>query len=468
MMKKIVTNKILIVALLPLLLQSCFVAKTYDRPDVETENLFRTDQLSQDSISIASVSYKDLFSDEYLKIYIKKGLENNLDIRIALQNIAAAEAYVKQGKVSYLPTLNTTVTATRTAQNSENGQFGALFNQPFNQFEASGTISWEADVWGKIRSTKRASDASYLQTVAAHKAVKTNLVAQIAVSYYQIVALDEQIRVTEETIENRTKSLETIKALKEAGQANLVGVDQTAAQLYNAQSQLLDLKNSLFKVENTLSLLLGEESKMYSRGKLAEQHLNFDLKLGVPALLLRNRPDIMQAEYGLINSFELTNVAKSNFYPSLTLSATGGFQSLDIDNWIDSSSIFANLIGGLTQPIFNGRKIRTAHEVAIAQQEQSLLNFKKSLLIAGKEVSEALNDYKVAEEKEAYITKQVFALKRAEDNSEELLNNGYLTYLDLLTARENALNAELNLISNKLSQLSATIELYRSLGGGWQ
>ena len=467
-MNKLVSNKIILVAFLPLLLQSCFTAKTYERPNVETENLYRTDNLPQDSVSFASVSYQDLFTDSYLKTYIQKGLENNLDIRIALQSIAAAEAYVKQGKAGYLPTISGAASATRTARTSENGQFGSFFTQPFNQYETSGTASWEADIWGKIRSTKRASDASYLQTVAAHKAVKTSLVAQIATTYYQILALDKQISVTEETIENRSKSLETISALKEAGQANQVGVDQTAAQLYSAQSQLLDLKNLLYQAENTLSILLSEEPQIYERSSLDEQSLANEMQLGVPALLLRNRPDIMQAEYSLVNSFELTNVARSNFYPSITLSAQGGFQSLDLDNWIDSSSIFANLVGGLTQPIFNGRKIRTAYEVAQVQQEQSLLSFKKALLSAGKEVSEALYDYNISIEKEAYISKQVSALKRAESNSEELLNSGYLTYLDLLTARENSLNAELNLVNNKFSQLSATVELYRSLGGGWQ
>jgi NodT family efflux transporter outer membrane factor (OMF) lipoprotein len=467
-MNKIIANKLILVAILPLLLQSCFTAKTYERPSVETENLYRTDNLPQDSISFASVSYKDLFTDTYLRIYIERGLQNNLDIRIALQNIAAAEAYVKQGKAGYLPTLNGAASATRTARTSENGQFGSFFTQPFNQFETSGTLSWEADIWGKIRSTKRASDASYLQTVAAHRVVKTSLVSQIATTYYQLLALDKQISVTEETIETRSKSLETITALKEAGQENQVGVDQTAAQLYSAQSQLLDLKNALYKTENTLSILLSEAPQDYDRGTLDDQKLSANMQLGVPALLLRNRPDIMQAEYGLVNSFELTNVARSNFYPSITLSAQGGFQSLELDNWIDSSSIFANLVGGLTQPIFNGRKVRTAYEVAKAQQEQSLLSFKQSLLVAGKEVSEALYDYNISVEKEAFVSKQVVALKRAEDNSEELLNSGYLTYLDLLTARENSLNAELSLVDNKLDQLSATVELYRSLGGGWQ
>ncbi len=466
-MKKIVTNKLIVVAFLPLLLQSCFVAKTYERPAIETEALFRTDQLPQDSISFASVSYKDLFTDEYLKGYIEKGLENNLDIRIALQNINSAAAYVKQGKANYLPTLNLSATGTRTAQNSANGLYGSLFTNPYSVYDLTGTLSWEADIWGKIRSGKRANDADYLQTVEAHKAVKTDLVAQIAATYYQLLALDEQIAVTEKTIINRSKSLETIKELKVAGQANQVGVDQTAAQLYSAQSQLLDLKNALFITENTLSLLLGEEPQTHSRSTLEEQRLASEMQLGVPSLLLRNRPDILQAEYVLINAFELANVAKSNFYPSITLSANAGYNSLELDNWIDSGSIFANLVGGLTQPLLNGRKIRTAYEVSKANQEQALLQFKKALLTAGREVSEAFYDFQIAVEKETFITNQVIALRRAEENSQELLNSGYLTYLDLLTARENALNAELNLIDNKLSQLSATVELYRSLGGGW-
>jgi NodT family efflux transporter outer membrane factor (OMF) lipoprotein len=467
-MKKFSISKIIVFVALSLFLQSCFVAKTYDRPEIEIDNLFRTDNIPQDSVSFASVSYKDLFTDPFLSTYIQKGLENNLDIRVALQNIAAAEAYVKQGKAGYLPTLDLAGSFNRTARNSENGQFGSFFAQPFEQYEMSGTISWEADIWGKIRSNKRAFDASYLQTVAAHRAVKTDLVAQIASNYYLLLALDQQLTVTEQTIENRSKSLETIEALKEAGRENQVGVDRTAAQLYNAQSLLLDIKNNIFKTENTLSILLGEHPQHFERGTLEEQRFMTEMKIGLPALLLRNRPDVIQAEYALINSFELTNVAKSNFYPSFNLSATAGLQSLELNNWIDSSSIFANLIAGLTQPLLNGRRIRTAHEVAKAQQEQSLLLFKKTILTAGKEVSEALYDYTISMEKEALIEQETLALRRAETNSQELLNNGFATYLDLLTARENALNAELSLITNKLDQFSATIELYRSLGGGWE
>lgn len=467
-MKIIYIKKLTLVAITPLLLQSCFVAKTYKRPAVDTEALFRTDNLPKDSVSMASLGYKDLFTDAYLQEYIAKGLENNLDIRIALQNMAAAEAYMKQGRAGYLPSIDASATFSRTARQSDNGQFGSFFPRPFEQYEVTGRLSWEADVWGKIRSTKRANDATYLQTVAAHQGVKTDLIAQIATNYYLLLALDEELRVVQKTIETRQESLKTIQLLKDAGTENQVGVDRSAALLYNAQAQILDIKEEIFKTENTLGLLLGEHAQGYPRGSLGNQQISAEIKTGVPLLLLRNRPDVMQAEFGLMNSFELTNVAKSNFYPSFTLTASAGFQSLEFDNWIDSGSILANIVGGLTQPIFNNRKIRTAFEVAKARQEQSLLSFKKTLLIAGNEVSNALYSYTIAVEKEAYITKEVGALRNAQANSRELLVNGYANYLDLLTATENALNSELAFIGNRLDQLTAKVTLYRALGGGWQ
>jgi outer membrane protein TolC len=201
---------------------------------------------------------------------------------------------------------------------------------------------------------------------------------------------------------------------------------------------------------------------------LNDQQLDAEIKLGVPSTLLSNRPDVIAAEYGLINAFEMTNVARSNFYPSLTLTATGGFQSLELDQWLNTNSLFATVVGGLTQPIFNQRKIRTQHEVAQAQQEQALLNFKKVLLTAGNEVSNALYAYNAETKKYEYRNNEVEALRQAEANSEELLKNGYANYLDLLTARQSALSAELNTIDNKLQQLLSIVNLYEALGGGWQ
>jgi len=459
--------KLFLLLAVPLLLQSCFVAKNYSRPELETESLYRTDNLPQDSISMADVSWRDLFKDEQLAAYIEQGLENNIDIRIALQNVVAAEAYVKQGKAGYYPTLSGTTSFTRT-KNSENSQFGSFFTRPLEQYELSGTLSWEADVWGKIRSNKRAAGASYLQSVSAHQAVKTNLIAGIATTYFQLMALDKQLEVAKQTLDARKKSLETTMALKDAGQVTEVAVKQTKAQVHTTEIIVIDLENNIKLLENAFSILLGEGPQKIERGNLDNQSIDTDLSTGVPYLLLANRPDVMQAEYGLINAFELTNVAKSSLYPSLSLSTTGGFQSLEFDNWLDASSLFSNLVGSLTQPIFNGRKLRTQMEVAKAQQEQALLAYKQALLTAGREVSDALYTYNAESQKLEARAKELEAYATAETYSEELLNNGLVNYLEVLTARQNALNSELNYVDSQYAQLSAIVELYRALGGGWK
>ncbi|MBN2868874.1 MAG: efflux transporter outer membrane subunit [Flavobacteriaceae bacterium] len=448
-------------------MQSCFVAKDYTRPELEeTDHLFRTDNLPADSLSMADISWKDLFSDGYLQQYISEGLQNNLDIRTAIQQILVTEAYLKQGESGYSPIVSATAKMTH-QELSGNSQFGSFFSS-LDQYELSGSLSWEADIWGKIRSNKRASEATYLQSVAAHKVVKTQLVASIATTYYQLLALDAQLEVTEQTVVARDSSVITIKALKDAGQVNQVAVDQNIAQYNNAKALLVDIKASIFKTENALNLLLGRSSQPIQRGSLENQNFDADIKVGVPATLLSNRPDVIASEYGLINAFELTNVARSNFYPSLTLTANSGFQSLELDQLLDANSLFATLVGGLTQPIFNQRRIKTQHEVAKAQQEQALLAFKNTLLIAGNEVSNALYDYEAETEKFEYRKNEVEALRNAESNSEELLKNGYANYLDLLTARQSALSAELNLIDNKLQQMLSVINLYEALGGGWK
>ncbi|WP_100613882.1 efflux transporter outer membrane subunit [Confluentibacter citreus] len=471
-MRSIIKNKFfgkaLLIIVMAFTLQSCFVAKDYERPELaETQNLFRTDNLPTDSLSMADVSWKTLFTDRYLNQYIEEGLQNNIDIRVAIQQIISAEAYFKQGKAGYLPTL--TGKATMTHQElARNSQFGSFFNGAIDQYELSGALSWEADIWGKIRSNKRAFQAGYLQSVAAHQAVKTQLISSIAATYYQLLALDAQLAITKQTIATRDSSVVTIKALKDAGQVTQVAVDQNIAQYNNAKALQVDLEVAIFRTENTLSILLGKAPQHFERSAMDVQVIDTDLKLGVPANLLRNRPDVMAAEYGLIQSFELTNVARSNFYPSLTLTGSGGFQSLDLDELLSANSLFATLVGGLTQPIFNQRRIKTQNEVAKAQQEQALLNFKKSLLVAGNEVSNALYTYNAETKKFEYRKNEVEALRNAESNSEELLKNGYANYLDLLTARQSELSAELNVIDSKLQQLLSVVNLYEALGGGWK
>jgi NodT family efflux transporter outer membrane factor (OMF) lipoprotein len=450
-----------------LMLQSCFVAKKYDRPEVVNSATFRTDSLSQDSLSVATLSWRELFKDPFLTSYIEKGLENNIDIRIAIQQILAARAYYQQGRAGSLPTLSATGRVTY-QELSRNSQFGSIFDGSLTQYELSAGLSWEADIWGKIRSNKRALQSAYLQSVAAHQAVKTELIANIASAYFQLLAMDEQQRITEETIRTRARSLETTQALKNAGTVSEVAVKQTEAQLHTAQALLVDIKTRIRLLENTFSILLGDEPHGIDRGRLDEQSVTDQLHVGVPLQLLRNRPDIMAAEYDLIRAFELTNVAKSNFYPSLTISGTGGLQSLELDKLFSVNSLFASVIGGLSQPILNGRRIRTQYEVALTQKEQAYLRFRQAILNSSREVSDALYTFEAADQTIEIRSKEFAAYDTAAVYSEELVNNGFANYLEVLTARQNALNAQLSLIDARFDHLRAIVELYRALGGGWR
>ncbi|KIX21182.1 membrane protein [Flavobacterium sp. 316] len=463
MKKQLIIKGSFLVAIM-FLAQSCFVSKNYEAPKVETQNLYRTDQ-EIDSTSLAMVSWDKLFTDTLLQAYINEGLQNNLDMQIALQNMEAAEAMMKQGKAGYFPALNANATWTH-QELSKNSQFGRLFNGSLDQYELSAKLSWEADIWGKIRSNKRASVAQYLQTSAAKQAIQTELIANIASLYYQMLATDSQIKVVAQTIENRNKSVEVIKALKEAGNVNEVAVQQTEAQKYATEIILKDLEYNLKVLENSFTQLLGKSPEAVERSSFDTQKIEANVKVGLPAYLLSKRPDVVAAELNFRNTFELTNVARSYFYPSLTLSATGGLQSLELKDWFNSKSIFANIITGLAQPIFNQRQNKTRLEVAKANQQKAYLQYEKALLIAGKEVSDALASYENESDKLTIREKQLDALTKAADYSDELLQYGLVNYLEVLTAKDNALNTEINYIDNKFKQMNAVIKLYKSLGGG--
>lgn len=459
--------KIVIVVLAAGVMHSCFVAKDYKRPEVKTDNLYRTEQTLTDSISLGNLSWDKLFTDPILQGHINKGLKNNLDMRIAMETINAANANMKQGKAGYFPTLSVGADWTHQIL-SRNSQFGRLLqDRDVDQYQMTGNLSWEADIWGKIRSNKRAANASYLQTVAAQQAVQTQLVANIASTYFQLLALDAQLKVVDSTLANRIASIETIKALKDAGNVNEVGVKQTEAQLYATQIIKEDLKNSIVILENSMSILLGEAPRNIERSSFENQKVTADIALGIPAMALSKRPDVLAAEYNLISNFELTNVAKSSFYPSLKVTATGGLQSIDLKELFSANSLFANIVTGLTQPVFNQRQIKTRYEVAKANQQKAYLQFEQSLLTAGKEVSDALQQYNNETAKLSIRTQQADALKKAADYSDELLTYGLVNYLEVLTAKDQALNTELNLIDNQYKQYNALILLYRALGGGW-
>ncbi|MEH0158453.1 efflux transporter outer membrane subunit [Limibacter armeniacum] len=453
-----------------LLAQSCFVAKKYEGSQLDTSKLYRVEDIQlNDSTSIANIQWGEFFTDPYLLTLLDSGLQNNQNIQIAIENINVAQSYYKQGKAALLPSVSLGPSATYTT-NSEHSQIGEITGMSnttvLELYQLSANLSWEIDIWGKLSSQKRAAYASYLQTEAAQRAVQTQLVASIASSYYQLLALDAQIKVTEETVSNREKSIKTINSLKASGNVTEVSVKQNEAQLYTSQAILVDLKRQRRVLENTLCLLIGEAPHAIERGVLADQQIETNLSIGVPSQLLQNRPDVTAAEYGLVNAFELTNVARSSFYPSLTITATGGYQSLGIDNLFNPGSIFTNLVAGLTQPIFNKRLNKTRLEVAKAQQKQALLRFEQSLLTAGNEVSNALYSYETSTEKLVIKEKELDALRKAAKYSEVLLENGATTYLEVLVARDQALSSELNTIDSKYQQLNSIITLYKALGGG--
>lgn len=469
-MKKYFNIKILAVLFSAFVLTSCMTRQTYERPkEAIDENLFRTDLLPKDSTSMATVSWREIFTDPVLQKHIAKALENNLDVRVALQNISAADSYLKQSRAAYLPTLSAGPNYTFQTQ-SLNTQSAQLLSRRTSgdQFDISANVGWEADIWGRLKSQERAELANYLGTVAAHQAVKSDLVASVASAYYQLLTFDDQKRIINETISLRKKNLETTSALKDAGTVTEVAVQQSEALVFNAQSMLISIDIQIAQLENTISLLMGEPSHAIERTTIAAQKMPVSLQLGYPANLLANRPDVKAAEYRLMNAFELTNAAKANFYPTLRLSGSGGISAGDLDRLFSVNSLFANVVAGLAQPILNQRQIRTQYEVSLANKEIAYLNFRRAVLTAGKEVSDALNVYQSQDGFISLKRQEMEAYRKSVDYSQELVNYGLANYLEVINASVNQLNAELNISNAEYSKLDAGVELYRALGGGWR
>ena len=467
---KVTIHKIILIFFVSFLVVSCHTRQNYQRAnDVVDEKLFRTDALPKDSLSMANLSWKEIFTDAVLQKHIAKALENNLDIRIALQNIASAEAYLKQSKAAYQPTISVGPDYSFNTS-SLNTQFGQIVGERryINQFDITANLGWELDLWGKLKGQEKAQYAAYLSSVAAHQNVKSNLVASIATAYYQLLAFDEQKKIFSNTIEIRKKNLETTKALKDAGIVSEVAVQQSEALVYNAEASLVTLDVQIQMLENTISLLMGEPSHEIERTSLSTQNFALNTDLGYPSALLANRPDVKQAEFNLINAFELTNAAKAQFYPSLRITGSTGVQSVDIDKLFSGNSVFANVLVGLAQPILNKRQIRTNYEVSLANQEKAYLNFRKTILNAGNEVSDALKMYNAQDQFIAFKKKELSAYDKSVEFSQELVNYGMANYLEVLNANVNKLNAEINIANAQYSKLQAGVELYRALGGGWR
>ena len=262
--------------------------------------------------------------------------------------------------------------------------------------------------------------------------------------------------------------METNKALKQSGVVTEVAVKQSEALVANAEAQLLTLKNQTEVLEHALSILMAESPKAIERNKLSEQKLPKDFSTGYPAQLLSNRPDVMVAEFNLIQAFELTNVAKAAFYPRLTISASTGLQTMHLDKLFNASSILGSITAGLLQPVLQKRELKTQYEVRLANQQTAYLNFRKKMLVASREVSDALSTYSIQADFINQKNKELQAYIKAEEYSEELLKYGMVNYLEVLTANVSRLNAELNIVNAEYNQMKALVDLYQALGGGWK
>lgn len=460
---------ILFASILTLSLGAC-VTQQYKRPaELKSDALYR-DVQSADSTNIANLPTSTLFTDPQLQVLIKEGIENNLDLKSAIERMNSAAANLRLSKDAFLPSLNLDLSAT------DNKQSRAALNLPSNiaipletqLYRAQLSTAWELDIWGKLGSAKRSALASYLQTEAAKRAVQTQLVSSIANNYYTLLALDLQLKITEQTLASRIKNVEAIKALKEAGIVNGAAVVQSEANRYAAEVSIPDLKRSIRETENALNVLLGKSAGPIARTSFEAQQDYKDLQVGLSSLLLKNRPDVQQAEFAFRAAFENTNVAKTYFYPQLTLTANGGLSSLTLENFFNNS-IFYSIVGGLTQPIFNKGQNRARLATAKAAQQESFYSFQKTMLTAGSEVSNALYAYQTAVEKENSRANQIASLEKAVDYTKELLKYSSATnYTDVLTSEQSLLTAQLNAVNDKLQKLQAVVNLYRALGGGWR
>lgn len=446
-----------------LIVASCGIQK-YNRPEAKLDGLYR-EVTSSDTTTIATMPWSQIFGDAYLQKLIEEGIAQNLDLKVAATRIQQAEAYYLQSRAALFPALNGTASATlNKLSDAQGGQF--INNNRIYQVGLSS--NWEADIWGKLRSSRRAGYASLLQSEAGARAVQTGLVANIANYYYTLLALDQQLAITQETVQNWVKTVETMRQLKDAARVTGAAVVQSEASRYAAEVTIPDLKQRIRENENALSVLLGRSPGPIARSNLDEQTLRTELPVGIPTQLLSNRPDVQQAEFNYRFYFENVNVARAFFYPTLTITASGGLSNIELQNFFSSGSVFGSFVGGLTQPIFNRRANKTRLEVARAQEQEALFGFQRSLLTAGQEVSDALALYQNAAEKTTSRQKQIEALQKSIEYTEALLRYGSANYVEVINAQQSYLSAQLNRVNDRLQQYQSVVRLYRALGGGWK
>ena len=445
-MKKILIPFILLTVVM---MNSCALYKEYERPDITfVDSLYNRIPTADDYESIASLTWKELFADTLLHNLIELGLENNTDLEIARLKVEQAEATLKTSKLAFYPNV------------SFSAQVGA--NQNGSNYSLAPTASWEVDAFGRLHNTKEGAKASLAATKAYQQAVQTQLIATIADSYYTLLMLDEQLDISKRTLNTWEENIRTLSALKRAGKTNEAAVLQAKANKVNVEASILSLEKQIIEQENSLSALLGLVPQEFERNELAEQVFPDTLLMGLPLSSLVNRPDVRQAEYKLVEAYYATNVARSYFYPSITLNGTAGWSGVSGN----PGDFIFNAVGSLMQPIFNQGKNKARLKISESQRQEALLNFKQTLLDAGTEANNALISWQTARKRLDSDKLQIVYLKGAVMNTQLLMKNGQADYLEVLTAQKNLLQAELTGTNDKYLEIQSVITLYHALGGG--
>ena len=450
-------KKIIVLTTATALLSSCGIYTKYQPAETTPDNLYGEEVAVDDTTNFGNVNWRELFTDPQLQALIEQGLQNNTDLRSAQLQIEEAEAALMSAKLAFLPSF--ALSPQGTISSFDGGKATKTYTLPV-------TASWELDIFGRLRNAKQQAKALYAQSKDYQQAVRTQLIAGIANVYYTLLMLDEQLAISQQTEEAWKETVASTRALMDAGLANEAATSQMEAAYYSVQTSILDLKEQINQVENSLALLLAETPRRYERGKLADQRLPEDVAVGVPMQMLSNRPDVRAAERSLEQAFYATNQARAAFYPSIVLSGSAGWTNSAGSMIVNPGKFLASAVGSLTQPLSNKGQIMAQYRIAKAQQEEASLSFQQALLNAGSEVNDALVACQTSKAKTLLFEKQIQSLEKALESTSLLMEHGTTTYLEVLTARQSLLSAQLSQTANRFTEIQSVINLYQALGGG--
>ena len=433
--------------------------RTYERPEMpQTDSLYQRLTMSGDTASIADLSWQELFTDPLLQQLIETGIAHNTDLSIARLRVKEAEALLTASKLAYLPSVSLTPQGTIRKVEGESAT---------KSYNLAASADWEIDIFGRITNAKREAKAVLEQSEAYRQAVQTQLVATIANSYYSLLMLDKQYEISRSTAELWAENLRVMRALKEAGQTTEMAVAQIEASKLAVDASLLTMQQQITEMENSISSLLGDVPRQIERSTLDAQSFPDTLSVGVPLQLLQRRPDVRQSEAALAAAFYVTNQAYAAFYPSITLSGSAGWTNAAGAVITNPGQWLFTAVGSLVQPLFNRGQNVANLKVAKAQQQEALLTFRQSLLDAGTEVNNALLQWQTARQRLVIDQQQIASLQSAVRSSELLMLHSSQNYLEVLTARQTLLEAELSAVSDRFDEIQGVINLYHALGGGY-